>query len=99
VGGTSGIGETTAREFVRHTAKPRAYIVGRSQEAGDKLVTEFKELNAESQVEFIKSDVALLRNVDEVCKQIKAKEEKVNLLCLSAGIMTMNGRNGKLPIN
>jgi short-subunit dehydrogenase len=96
VGGTSGIGETTAREFVRYTTKPRVYIVGRSQEAADKLVPEFKKINPESHVEFIKSDVALLKNVDEVCTQIKAKEEKINLLCLSAGIITMEGRNGPL---
>ncbi|KAF2102276.1 short-chain dehydrogenase/reductase [Rhizodiscina lignyota] len=93
VGGTSGIGESTAREFTRHTRAPHVYLVGRSREQADRLITEFKELNKEAQTHFIQSDVSLLRNVDEVCKEISAKEEKVNLLMLSAGIMTMKGRD------
>lgn len=94
VGGTSGIGESTAREFVRHTIKPRIYLVGRSQEQADLLKQEFEALNPESQINFIKSDVAQLRNVDAVCEEIKAKEDKINILFLSAGIMTMKGRDG-----
>jgi len=93
VGGTSGIGETTAREFVRYTINPRVYLVGRSQEQADHIQAEFKELNPESQVNFIQSDVSLLQNVDKVCDEIKAKEEKINVLFLSAGIMTMKGRD------
>lgn len=29
VGGTNGIGESTAKEFFKQTTRPRAYIVGR----------------------------------------------------------------------
>lgn len=29
VGGTGGIGESTAKELFRRTTKPRAYIIGR----------------------------------------------------------------------
>ena len=94
VGATSGIGESTAREFIRHARAPRVYLVGRSREQADRLVTEFKALNGEAQTHFIQSDVSLLRNVDDVCKEISAKEEKVNLLVLSAGILTMKGRDG-----
>jgi short-subunit dehydrogenase len=79
---------------VRHTVKPRIYLVGRSQEQADLLKQEFQTLNPESQVNFIKSDVAHLRNVDQVCEEIKAKEDKINLLFMSAGIMTMKGRDG-----
>ena len=93
VGGTSGIGETTAREFVRYTTSPRIYLIGRSQEAASKLITEFKDINSSAQINFIKSDVALLKNVDDAVAQIKAKESAVNLLCLSAGIFTFAGRN------
>jgi short-subunit dehydrogenase len=95
VGGTSGIGESTAREFVRNTHAPHVYLVGRSREQADRLVAEFKELNGEAQTHFIQSDVSLLHNVDEVCKEISAKEKKVNLLVLSAGILTMKGRDGR----
>jgi short-subunit dehydrogenase len=79
---------------VRHTVKPRIYLVGRSQEQADLLKQEFQVLNPESQINFIKSDVAQLRNVDQVCEEIKAKEDRINLLFLSAGIMTLRGRDG-----
>lgn len=29
VGGTGGIGESTAKEFFKRTTRPRAYIIGR----------------------------------------------------------------------
>jgi FlaA1/EpsC-like NDP-sugar epimerase len=100
VGGTSGIGESTAREFARYSEKPRIYIVGRSEEQGSKLVSEFKALNAGADTKFIKSDVSLIKNVDKVCEEIKKQEEKVNLLFLSAGMLTMDGRKGiKLDSN
>jgi short-subunit dehydrogenase len=94
VGGTSGIGASSAREFIRYTRAPRVYLIGRSREQADSLIAEFKELNAEAQTHFIQSDVSLLRNVDDVCKEISSKEKKVNLLMLSAGILTMKGRDG-----
>jgi len=93
VGGTSGIGEGTAREFVRYSLRPRIYLVGRSQEQADKLKTEFQSINSDCQTHFIQGDVSLLRNVDRVCQEIKASEEKINLLFLSAGMLTMKGRD------
>jgi NADP-dependent 3-hydroxy acid dehydrogenase YdfG len=35
VGATSGIGETTLKQFAKHAHQPRVYFIGRSQEAGD----------------------------------------------------------------
>jgi short-subunit dehydrogenase len=95
VGGTSGIGESTAREVVRYTGSPTVYIVGRSQTEADRITAEFKELNSKSKVHFIRSDVSLLRNVDKVCDEIKSKEKKINLLVLTPGILTLQGRTGK----
>jgi len=94
VGGTSGIGENTAREFVRASISPKVYLVGRSQEQADKLKTEFQSINPDCQTRFVQGDVSLLRNVDKVCDEIKASEDKINLLFLSAGILTMAGRTG-----
>ena len=93
MGGTSGIGESTAREFIRHTFKPRVYLVGRNAEQAASLKTEFQQINPESSVQFIQNDVSILRNVDKVCDEIKSKEDKINLLVLSAGIMTAKGRD------
>ncbi|KAF2395906.1 short-chain dehydrogenases/reductase [Trichodelitschia bisporula] len=90
VGATGGICEHTAREFARHAASPRIYIIGRNATAGTALVSEFQTLNSGASVQFIQSDVSLLRNVDAVCAEISAKESKINLLMLSAGIMTLS---------
>jgi short-subunit dehydrogenase len=97
VGGTSGIGESTAREFARYAVSPRIYLVGRSQEQADRIKSDFQTLNPQCQTKFIQGDVSLLRNVDKICDEIKASENKINLLFLSAGLLTMKGRNGELP--
>ncbi|KAE8165479.1 hypothetical protein BDV40DRAFT_309236 [Aspergillus tamarii] len=94
VGGTSGIGESTAREFVRYATSPRVYLIGRSQESARRIQSEFQELNPSSDVRFIKADVSQLRSVDDVCQQIKAQESKINLLFLSVGIFHFRGREG-----
>jgi NADP-dependent 3-hydroxy acid dehydrogenase YdfG len=46
VGATSGIGETSLKQFARHVRLPRVYFVGRSQEAGDGIAAECKALNS-----------------------------------------------------
>lgn len=84
-GATSGIGETSLREFVRHTSKPRVYIIGRSQSACDRLDAELKTLNPRGQYHFLRSDVSLLRNVDDVCREIRSKERALNVLFMSQG--------------
>lgn len=47
---------------------------------------ECKALNPAGEYIFIKADVSLIRVVDEVSKEIKAKEKVINLLFLSAGV-------------
>lgn len=94
VGATSGIGETTLKHFARHTRKPCAYFIGRSQDAGNRIMAECKAINPDGRYIFIKADVSLIRAVDEVCEQIKAKEKTLNLLFLSAG-MPVFDRSGK----
>ncbi|KAJ0116824.1 hypothetical protein J7T55_009975 [Diaporthe amygdali] len=89
-GATAGIGETSLREFARHTAKPRIYIVGRSKEACDRLEADLREVNPEGQYTFIRSDVSLLRNVDDVCKQIREKESEINVLFMSQGTLNFS---------
>jgi NAD(P)-dependent dehydrogenase (short-subunit alcohol dehydrogenase family) len=85
VGGTNGIGETTLKQFAKHARKPRVYFIGRSQEAGDRIAAECKALNSDGEYIFVKADTSLIRNVDDICRDIKAKEKSVNLLFLSTG--------------
>ena len=96
VGGTSGIGEITLKKFAKYSHQPRAYFVGRSQNAADRIVAECKELNPTGEYTFIKADVSLLRVVDQVCKEIRAQEKSLNILFLSQGVMSMD-RSGMSP--
>ncbi|EEA25220.1 hypothetical protein TMatcc_006554 [Talaromyces marneffei ATCC 18224] len=92
VGGTSGIGLSTAREFTRYAAAPHIYLIGRNEAQASEIISELQTINESATVSFVKSDVSLLKNVDEACQEISKREEKVNLLFLSAGIMTTKGR-------
>lgn len=96
VGGTSGIGEATARSFVRNATAPRVYLIGRNEAQASKIIQELNALNPESKNTFLKCDVSLLKKVDEVCKDIQKKEERVNVLVLTTGMMTYKGRDGTL---
>lgn len=89
VGATSGIGEYSLKAFAKHTSSPRVYFVGRSNEAGARLVSECKALNPSSDFIFISADLTLIRNVDEVCRQIKAREKYINVLFQSQGTLFM----------
>ncbi|MCJ1382097.1 hypothetical protein MMC17_005209 [Xylographa soralifera] len=93
VGGTSGLGETTAREFVRNTIQPTVYLVGRNDSQASKIIQELQGINPEGKISFVKSDVSLLRNVDKACEEIQIKEDRINLLFLSAGFLSMKGRD------
>ncbi|CAG8909602.1 unnamed protein product [Penicillium egyptiacum] len=85
VGATSGIGEAALKEFARSTRSPRAYFIGRSQEAAARITAECRQLNPEGEFTFIKADVSLIRNVDSVCRELQSKEKSINILFLSCG--------------
>jgi short-subunit dehydrogenase len=85
VGATNGIGEAALKEFARSARSPRAYFIGRSQEAAARITAECRQLNPEGDFIFIKADVSLIRNVDDVCRELKNKESTINILFLSCG--------------
>ncbi|KAL8759482.1 MAG: hypothetical protein Q9184_003607 [Pyrenodesmia sp. 2 TL-2023] len=87
VGATSGIGEYTLKQFVEHARQPCVYLVGRSQEAGKRIAAECQNLNSTGQYTFIQADTSLIRNVDNVCRDIKSKVKAINLLFLSTGTL------------
>ncbi|KAI0553484.1 NAD(P)-binding protein [Xylaria curta] len=90
VGGTSGVGEAALKKFAQYATRPRAYFVGRSQEAADRIVAECRSLNPAGSYVFRKADVSLIHNVDEVCEEIKTKEKAINILFLSCGVPSMD---------
>ena len=90
VGGTSGIGEISVKTFAKYARRPRVYLVGRSQESAARILSECKALNPEGEFHLIPADVSLIRNVDALCEQIKARESSLNLLFISAGVARMD---------
>ncbi|KAM0481880.1 hypothetical protein ACHAPX_003209 [Trichoderma viride] len=86
VGGTSGIGEETAKYLAKYAKSPRIYIAGRSRDAGDRVLAECKRINPSGQYIFCKSDVSLIRGADELCNEIKKEESFINLLVMSQGV-------------
>ncbi|KEQ86792.1 hypothetical protein M438DRAFT_291442 [Aureobasidium pullulans EXF-150] len=87
VGATNGVGEATVRQFAKYASAPRVYLIGRSQDAGTRIVNECRALNAKGEFTFISKDTSLMRNVDEICDTIKHKEKSVNLLFLTIGTL------------
>ena len=71
-------------------------VMFRSQDKADKLCKELEDLNPGSQAIFIKKDISILKNVDEVCEELQRREKKINILFLSAGYMSLSGRKGEL---
>lgn len=71
VGGTGGIGESTAKELFLRATRPRAYIVGRSEDRGNRLVNELKELQPAGKAYFIQKDVSTIKAIDELCAELK----------------------------
>ncbi|KAF3771159.1 putative short-chain dehydrogenases/reductase [Cryphonectria parasitica EP155] len=89
VGATSGIGEYALKAFVKETTSPKVYFVGRTQADADRVVADLRKLNRQGTYIFIRSDVALLKNVNDVCAQILAKQEAINLLFMTQGTMAI----------
>ncbi|KAI0188921.1 putative short-chain dehydrogenases/reductase [Xylaria flabelliformis] len=99
VGGTNGVGEYTLEAFVRYARAPKVIIVGRSQEAADRIVNECQEINPDGHFEFIRADVSLLKNVDDVCRQIKQRVSVINILFESQGSMAFQSETSEgLPV-
>jgi len=61
VGGTSGIGEWTFRDFIEHTNSPRAYLIGRNRPVAEKIISDALSTNLEAKIDFIAADCSLLK--------------------------------------
>ncbi|MCJ1389268.1 hypothetical protein MMC18_002124 [Xylographa bjoerkii] len=78
VGGTSGIGE---------------FALKANGAVASTITEQAKKLNPKSEVVNIKADTSLIKNVDAVCKDIKSKEDKINVLFLTTGFIAFDGRS------
>jgi NAD(P)-dependent dehydrogenase (short-subunit alcohol dehydrogenase family) len=99
VGATAGIGASAVKQFALHVKAPTVYLAGRSQAKASPLLDELKALNPQATFIFIEADVSLLKGVDKVCDQILAKEEKLDLLWLSQGLLSFSGQQSELAVS
>lgn len=94
VGGTSGIGAAMVRAFAQHTSgNAHIVIVGRNWAAADEIIAAFPASAAKATSEFVECDATLMKNVKAVTDALVARLPKVNYLVLSAGMLTLHGRN------
>ena len=94
IGGTSGIGKGTLIQFAKNANAPTVYVVGRSKASATPLLNELEKLNPNGTFTFIETQISLIKNVDRVCEEVKAKEKKLDIIFLSTGYLTLEGRQG-----
>lgn len=97
VGGTSGIGKGTLKQLSKYANAPKVYIIGRSKSSATPLLNELQNLNPQGTFVFIETEISLIKNVDTVCQEIKEKEQKLDLIFLSPGYLSLEGRRGNTP--
>jgi len=95
VGATSGIGLGTAKAFTKNAYKPTVYLIGRSKKSATPLLDELKASNPEATINFIETEISLIKNVDNATDEIKSKEKKVDILHVSPGYLSFGGRLGQ----
>jgi NAD(P)-dependent dehydrogenase (short-subunit alcohol dehydrogenase family) len=80
----------TAHLFLPLT--PLTLATRRKKEA-DRIIAQLNELNPEGKAVFIQQDITLIRDVDKVCADLRVREPLINALFLTAGYMTLKGRD------
>ncbi|KAK4496661.1 hypothetical protein PRZ48_012643 [Zasmidium cellare] len=105
-GGTSGIDEYTIRYLAAHhgtTGKGlRVYIVGRNEQAAEKIIADCLKICPRGEFVFVKAtDLSLLRDVDRTCEKIKELEKekdgegpRIDMLVMSHADLWFGGRRG-----
>ena len=93
-GGTAGIGEEALKAFAVNAKAPNVYLVGRNEEAAKLIIDGCLKSCPEGNFHFLKADLSLLKNVDEVCEEVLRREKKLDLLFMSQGYLTFEGRLG-----
>lgn len=110
-GGTSGIGEQTLRELCTVAGKSehkgaglRLYLIARNQETAERLTAELRSLSPAAEFVIVHAaDLALLKDVDEACREITEAERaragaaaRIDLLLMTQAIFDpWLGRKGK----
>lgn len=111
-GSTSGIGSYAVKALAKQARDGpglRLYMVGRNKDAADRILSECQKHCPEGQFRFLQAgNLALLKDVDRVCEEIVAAEQKeagtasakprIDLLIMTHAYLSFDGRHGKSPL-
>jgi len=92
VGGTQGIGGGMAIALAKYSQSPTIHIVGRNQEAANRMLEELRIANKDGTYAFHQCDVSLMSESKSLADKLQSQLPKLNFLVLSPGILTMQGR-------
>ena len=82
-GGTGGIGREVARGLAERGT--RVTIVGRTADKGRRAESELRAATGNQQIEFVRADLSLTREVRRVARQFREGHDRLDLLVNSAG--------------
>jgi NAD(P)-dependent dehydrogenase (short-subunit alcohol dehydrogenase family) len=94
VGGTAGIGKAALSALVFKKTPIKVYIIGRGQANHKSFVEDLQQSNPKAEIIWLEGQVTLLAEVKRLCKEIKSREDSIDLLFLSAGFLPFAGRHG-----
>ncbi|ROV94590.1 hypothetical protein VPNG_09193 [Cytospora leucostoma] len=92
VGATSGIGLGVLKQFAQNASEPRVYFVARNAAAAAPIADELRKLNPRGKYEIIGKNVSLIKDAGKVAELVKAKESSLDLLFMSVGFFSLDGR-------
>lgn len=95
IGATSGIAEQALRQLARLAQEPKIYVVGRKAAAAAPLMAELRQANPKGEFLFIERNVALVKDTNLVCEEIKQREARLDLLVMAAGFISFSGRQSR----
>jgi NAD(P)-dependent dehydrogenase (short-subunit alcohol dehydrogenase family) len=100
LGGTSGIGQAMAEQLANQTnGRAQIVILGRNQEAADKIIASFPRTPAgtpaeeESKYSFVKVDATSMAQIRSVAAKLSTELDKVNFIVVTTGYITTKGRD------
>ena len=89
-GGTSGIGQVTAKELARRGAK--VVVVGRNGGKTEQTVTDIRRATGNPEVDFLLADLSSQADVRNLAEQFQQKYSRLDVLINNAGGIFMERR-------
>lgn len=82
-------------EFFFPSIQYRHSLPPRNAQKAQQIIDDITSTSVGGECYFIQCDATSLKNVDDACTLIQQREAKINFLFLTAGYMTVTGRDGK----